>query len=137
MADVMSKAARSRLMSSIRSADTRPEMLVRRYLHTAGLRYRLHSGKLHGRPDLVLEQFRAAVFVNGCFWHRHPLCRYATQPTSNVEFWNTKFARNVARDKYNHEALTALGWRALVIWECEARNPNALDQLFWRIVSLA
>lgn len=131
----MSSAARSRLMASIRGKNTRPEVRVRSYLHRAGLRFRLHDRQLPGRPDLVFAQYRAAVFVHGCFWHRHRGCALATQPASNVDFWNTKFSLNVSRDKRNLQALKALGWSALVIWECETCSVDALDRLFWRIVS--
>ena len=131
----MSKEARSRLMASIRGKDTRPELLVRRYLHAAGLRFRLHDRRLPGRPDLVFPRFRVAVFVHGCFWHRHHNCKHATQPSTNVEFWNAKFAYNVSKDDRHAAALRSLGWSPLVIWECEASDPDALDQLFWRIVA--
>jgi DNA mismatch endonuclease, patch repair protein len=135
VADVMSKAARSRLMASIRGKDTRPEMLVRRYLHAAGLRFRLHDRLLPGRPDLVFKRHRVAVFVNGCFWHRHPGCTLATEPTSNVEFWGAKFEANVSRDAWAQSALRELGWTPLKIWECEGKVVEGLDRLFWRIVA--
>ena len=122
-------------MSGIRGKDTRPEMLVRRYLHACGLRFRLHLGGLPGHPDLVFPRYRTVVFVHGCFWHRHTGCRLATTPATRAEFWAGKFARNVARDQSDAAALTAMGWQVLTIWECETRDPLALDQLFWRIHS--
>ena len=135
MADVVDAKTRSRMMSAIRGKDTGPEMLVRRYLHACGLRYRLHLRGLPGRPDLVFPGYRTVVFVHGCFWHRHPACRFATTPATRAEFWADKFVRNVARDQTNTAALAALGWQVLTIWECEARDPLVLDQLFWKILS--
>ena len=123
------------MMSAIRGKDTGPEMSVRQYLHACGLRYRLHQEGLPGRPDLVFPRYRTVVFVHGCFWHRHLGCRFATTPATRAEFWTGKFARNVARDKVNAAALAAMGWKVLTIWECETRDPLALDQLFWRVLS--
>lgn len=135
MADIVDAKTRSRMMSGIRGKDTGPEMLVRRYLHSCGLRYRLHLGGLPGRPDLVFPRHRTVVFVHGCFWHRHPGCRFSTTPATRPEFWAGKFEQNVARDQANVTALSAMGWQVLTIWECETRDPLALDQLFWRIHS--
>lgn len=107
------------MMSGIRGKDTRPELLVRRALHRAGLRFRLASGRtLPGRPDIVLPRHRAAIFVHGCFWHRHPGCAFAYTPKSNRRFWLRKFAENVERDERNLRALRRLGWRTFVVWEC-------------------
>jgi DNA mismatch endonuclease (patch repair protein) len=122
-------------MSSIRGRDTRPEMLVRRYLHAAGLRYQLGGAGLPGRPDLVFGQHRVAVFVHGCFWHRHPNCKDASNPSSNVQFWTQKLTGNVARDKANRLKLFALSWTPLVVWECQSEVPEELDRLFWKIVA--
>lgn len=118
MTDVVDRAARSRMMSGIRGKDTKPELIVRKYLHRAGLRYRLH-GKLPGKPDLVFPKYCTVVFVHGCFWHRHEGCRYATTPASNSAFWQKKFENNVYRDQRAQEKLSELGWRVLVIWACE------------------
>ncbi len=120
-------------MSSIGRADTVPEIAVRRYLHAAGVRFRLHDRRLPGTPDIVVPMHKAAVFVHGCFWHRHPGCRFATNPASNADFWNAKFTRNVTRDEQKEKALLALGWCPLVIWECETTDAVALDQLFWQV----
>ena len=109
---------RSRMMSGIRGKDTKPERIVRSFLHRTGLRFRLHA-KLPGKPDLVLPKYRAAVCVHGCFWHRHEGCRYATTPANNAAFWREKFAANVARDAKVRQKLEQLGWRVLVIWSCE------------------
>lgn len=118
MVDVVDRATRSRMMSGIRGKDTKPELIVRSFLHRAGLRFRLHA-KLPGKPDLVLLKYRAAVFVHGCFWHRHEGCRYATTPANNAGFWREKFAANVARDAKAKQQLEGFGWRVLIIWSCE------------------
>ena len=120
--DKITPEQRSYTMSRIRSKDTKPEMLVRRHLHALGFRYRLHSSKLPGHPDIVLPKWHMVIFVNGCFWHRHEGCKVATMPKSNVEFWQAKFERNVARDRKEHAALEAAGWHVIVIWECEVKK---------------
>lgn len=116
--DVVDRATRSRMMAGIRGKDTKPEIVVRSFLHRAGLRFRLHA-KLPGKPDLVFPKYRAAVFVHGCFWHRHEGCRYATTPASNAIFWQEKFAANVGRDAKVKKMLEEDGWRVLAIWACE------------------
>lgn len=126
--DVVDSATRSRMMSGIRSKDTKPEMTVRRYLHGRGFRYRLHAKDLPGSPDLVLPKYRVAILVHGCFWHRHPGCRFATTPASNIEKWNTKFQMNVDRDARKLTSLQAAGWRVIVVWECELRR-DPLERL--------
>lgn len=135
MTDVVDRETRSMMMASIRSKNTRPEMRVRRYLHAAGLRFRLHDRTLPGSPDLVFPAHRIAVFVHGCFWHRHPFCKYATTPSDRREFWVDKFAKNVVRDQRNLLALEQAGWTSLVIWECETRSEEHLDELYWSIRS--
>lgn len=115
---------RSRNMSAIRSKDTKPEMLVRKFLHAQGFRYRLHWRDLPGTPDIVLPKYRTVVFVHGCFWHRHKGCPKASMPASNREYWQAKFAANVERDEKAREALEAAGWRVFVIWECELRPAS-------------
>lgn len=112
----------SKIMSRIRSKDTKPEMLVRNPLHALGFRYRLHSSKLPGHPDIVLPKWHTVIFVNGCFWHRHEGCKVATMPKSNVEFWQTKFERNVTRDKKEHATLEPAGWHVVVLWECKVHR---------------
>ena len=115
-------------MARIRGSDTAPELAVRRIAHRRGLRFRLHRKDLPGRPDLVFPKHRLAVFVHGCFWHRHEGCRHATTPKSRVVFWTEKFTMNIARDARQEAALKELGWRVLVIWECETRNEAAVER---------
>ena len=117
---------RSRNMAAIRGKDTAPEMAVRKMLHGMGLRFRLHRKDLPGRPDIVLPRHRTVVFVHGCFWHRHEGCRFTTTPKTRQEFWQAKFDGNVARDRRNQADLVQLGWRILVVWECELRDAAAL-----------
>lgn len=125
--DIVDKATRSQMMSGIRGKNTKLELLVRSHLHRKGLRFRLHA-KLPGKPDLVFPKYRTALFVHGCFWHRHPNCQYTTTPKSNAEFWQTKFASNVERDALVQEKLTAKGWHVLVVWGCQT-NTGDLDAL--------
>lgn len=117
--DTVSAGTRSRMMRSVRQRNTKPEMLVRSAAHGFGLRFRLHAKDLPGRPDLVFPRWKTAVFVHGCFWHRHVDCARATTPSSNVEFWQQKFVANVARDERSIAELQARGWAVHVIWECE------------------
>lgn len=122
MIDVVDSATRSRMMAGIRGKDTKPELIVRKYLHSRGFRYRLHVKELPGKPDIVLSKYRAVVFVHGCFWHQHQGCKYATKPKTQREFWNNKLSENIKRDGYSLEALKGLGWRVFVIWECELKK---------------
>ena len=113
----------------VRSWNTRAEMIVRKMLHREGFRYRLHRKDLPGKPDIVFPGKRKAVFVHGCFWHRHPGCSYAQQPASNVGYWQAKFDRNVARDIENVSALREKGWDVLIVWECQTRNERSREEL--------
>jgi len=122
MADVVDAATRSRMMAGIRGGHTKPELVVRRGLHAEGLRYRLHDRALPGRPDIVLPRHRAAVFVHGCFWHRHASCRFASSPATRPDFWRDKFAANVARDEKAAMLLAEADWRVAVVWECALRR---------------
>jgi len=126
MTDIVDSATRSRMMAGIRSGNTRPELALRRALHARGFRYRLHVGGLPGRPDLVLRRHSTVVFVHGCFWHRHQGCKYAYTPKSRKDFWEKKFKENVERDRKAKKELKKLGWRVIVIWECETRKPENL-----------
>lgn len=113
-------------MAKVRSQDTKPEVLVRSLIHRMGFRFRLHNKHLPGNPDIVLPRHKKIVFVHGCFWHQHEGCPHAARPASNIAYWNKKLDGNVRRDKANLEKLAALGWRVLVIWECETRNREQL-----------
>ena len=122
MTDIVNAARRSEIMSRIKRRNTKPELIVRRIAHGLGFRFRLHRGDLPGSPDVVFPRYRTVVFVHGCFWHRHDGCRYAYRPKSRIQFWTKKFEENVARDARNEMALRNLGWRVLVIWECETKD---------------
>ena len=135
----MTREERSRCMAAIKGKDTKPEMIVRKYLFSRGLRYRVQVGKLPGRPDIVLPKYRTVVFVDGCFWHGHEGCRYFRLPKSNVDFWRAKIERNVSRDLRNEKDLVAQGWRVLRVWECDIRAVTGrqayLNSLYDRIVN--
>ena len=128
MTDRLTPEARSRLMSRVRCADTKPEIAVRRLLHSLGFRFRLHRRDLPGCPDIVLPRHRKIVFVHGCFWHSHPGCRRASRPKDHREFWDKKLAGNTERDEKSLRALEAAGWKVLIIWECETRNAAGLRE---------
>ena len=115
-------------MGRVRSRDTKPELLVRRFLHSKGLRFRLHRKELPGRPDLVFPSRRIVVFVHGCFWHQHPGCRKAKLPETRAAFWREKLLSNVQRDQKVQQALEAAGWHPLIVWECELTSSR-LDAL--------
>lgn len=134
MVDRLSIERRSWLMSRVSSKNTSVEMRVRSAAHRRGLRFRIHRRDLPGTPDLVFPKRRVAIFVHGCFWHRHPGCKKATTPKSRIDFWNGKFDRNVERDRENLAQLAERGWRTEVIWECETKLPHLLsarlDEIF-------
>lgn len=121
-------------MARIRSRNTKPEMRVRKALHASGLRYRLHDRHLPGRPDLVFPSRKAALFVNGCFFHQHPGCRNERMPKSRLDFWQPKLVGNVERDHRKCDQLRAAGWRVIVIWECETNNDEKLAELAQEIM---
>lgn len=129
MTDRLDSEARGRLMGRIKAEGSRPEMAVRKHLHRAGFRFRLHRKDLPGRPDLTLRRYSAVVFVHGCFWHRHAGCSYAYTPKSRVEFWREKFSANVRRDAEVQSRLRSAGWRVAVVWECALRDKAAVDHL--------
>ncbi|QKL03920.1 DNA mismatch endonuclease Vsr [Pseudomonas sp. NY5710] len=123
----MNQFTASDRMRLIKREHTQPELVVRRLLHSLGLRFRLHSKSLPGSPDVVLTKRRTVVFVHGCYWHRHPGCRYASTPKTRQDFWLPKFASNVERDNRKAEQLRELGWRVVVVWECETKDVMSLD----------
>jgi len=128
--DRISEARRSYNMSRIRSKDTSPELQARRLVHGLGYRYRLHSGDIPGRPDIVFRGRKKVIFVHGCFWHQHPApyCKIVRRPKSRTGYWNSKLDRNVQRDRTNQAALESQGWASLVIWECDlASRPEKVE----------
>ena len=122
--DNRSKEARSRNMSHIPSKGTKPEETVRRFLFSRGFRYRKNVSSLPGKPDIVLPKYRCVVFVNGCFWHAHDGCKWFVPPKTRTEFWTAKFDYNRSRDQRNYQKLEELGWRVLIVWECEIRHND-------------
>ena len=126
MTDIFDPEKRSEIMSRIRGRDTRPELIVRRIAHALGFRFRLHRKDLPGRPDIVFPRHQAVIVVHGCFWHRHPGCKRASSPKTRVRYWQNKFEGNVVRDKRNETALRDLGWKVMVIWECETKDHEAV-----------
>lgn len=136
MADTHSKEVRSMNMSHIRSINSKPEEIVRKYLFSRGIRYRKNVRKLPGTPDIVLKKYRTIVFVNGCFWHHHDCDRFVW-PSTNEEYWHRKIDRNVERDKENYQLLTEQGWHVLIIWECQLKRctiNKCLQSLYEEIV---
>lgn len=120
--DIVDPQTRSQMMAAIKGKNTSPELVVRRYLHSRGFRYRLHRKELPGKPDLVFPKYRLVVFVHGCFWHRHEHCFYATSPATRKDFWRNKLDSNVARDRRQQAELIDSGWRVLVVWECGLKH---------------
>ena len=138
MADVHSKETRSYNMSQIKGWDTKPEILVRKYLFSKGLRFRKNDKRYLRHPDIVLPKYKTIIFVHGCFWHLHEGCRYAVMPTSNVEFWEKKLNGNKTRDIRNQDILSAMGWNVITIWECELKKDKrdeTLDKLYYQITN--
>ena len=126
---------RSRNMSAIKSKNTKPEIAVRKLLHSMGYRFRLHSKGLPGSPDIVLPKYKTVIFVHGCFWHRHENCKYASTPKTRQEFWKNKFKANVKRDLEIQEKIKNIGWKYVVIWECEARNIESIEEKIKRFLN--
>lgn len=131
MADIVDIKTRSRMMAGIKGKNTKPELLVRKFLHANGFRYRLHAPSLPGSPDIVLARYKTVIFVHGCFWHRHSGCKYSTCPEQNQHKWQKKFRENQERDQRQLEQLVDSGWKVIVIWECGLRDSNA--DLSWMI----
>jgi len=122
MTDTVDTETRSRMMSAVKGKNTAPELIVRRYLHGEGFRFRLHKRTLPGNPDIVLRRYRLVIFVHGCFWHRHADCYYATMPATRPAFWQEKLERNRLRDERQRDELLQSGWRVLTIWECGLKH---------------
>ena len=138
MVDKVNKEVRSYNMSRIRSKDTKPEILVRSYLFSKGLRFRKNDKRYLGSPDVVLPKYKTIVFVHGCFWHLHEGCKYAVMPKSNVEFWEKKLYRNRERDEENQKELEEMGWNVITVWECELKKDKreqTLENLYAKITS--
>lgn len=135
--DKHSKETRSYNMSQIRSTDSKPEVLVRKYLFSKGLRYRKNVKSLPGKPDIVLPKYKTVVFVNGCFWHGHHGCKYFVMPKTNTDYWSSKIYRNIERDQENYSKLEVLGWNVITVWECELKKSkldNTLEYLYYNIL---
>lgn len=128
MADRITKERRSWNMSRIKGKDTKPEIILRSLLHKAGFRFRLHSTELPGKPDIVLKRYKTVIFLHGCFWHRHKNCKFAYFPKSKVDFWTKKFDSNIQRDRKVSNQLKKLGWRQMVVWECEIKDVAVLKK---------
>jgi len=135
MADIVSPAVRSRMMSGIKGKNSAPEMKVRRLLFAAGFRFRLHRRDLPGTPDIAMPGRKIVIFVHGCFWHAHRGCKYAKTPSTRTDFWTAKLQANIDRDKRAFNKLASLGWRVLCIWECATRNSQALPSLAEQVVA--
>lgn len=127
MVDHISPARRSQNMRAVKAKNTSPEKRVRSVAHSLGLRFRLHRSDLPGSPDLLFPRRRTALFVHGCFWHRHEACPKATTPKTNTDYWNRKFKRNVERDRENEKKLEEYGWKVLIIWECETKTRESIE----------
>ena len=136
MTDTLNPAARSERMGRVRARDTKPEMVVRRLLHAMGYRYRLQARDLPGRPDIVFRGRKKAILVHGCFWHRHadPTCKLSRLPKTRLDFWLPKLEGNRQRDEANLERLRAMGWRVLLVWECELRDREQLANTLRRFM---
>jgi DNA mismatch endonuclease, patch repair protein len=129
MADIHEPETRSYNMSQIQAKDTKPEMIVRKFLHNSGFRYRLHVKELPGKPDLVLPKYNSVIFVHGCFWHAHGGCKYFKIPGTNSEFWKEKLYGNKERDENNKEILKREGWKIITVWSCELKPNKAPETL--------
>jgi DNA mismatch endonuclease, patch repair protein len=131
--DKFSPKDRSRIMSSVRSRDTKPEIVVRRFLFSLGFRYSLHSKRLPGSPDVTLNKFKIAIFINGCFWHGHPRCKYSMLPVTHHDFWKNKIALNRRRDKQTYQRLRANDWQIIKIWTCSLKSRQRIAVCLQRL----
>ena len=135
MTDIHNKSTRSYNMSRIRSKNTKPEMLIRKFLFANGFRYRIHVKNLPGNPDIVLPKYKTVIFINGCFWHGHVGCKYYVVPKTRTEFWFNKINQNAANDIFAQNQLSELGYRIIIIWECEIKDKSIFDNLILKIKS--
>ena len=133
MSDVHNKETRSFNMSQIRSKNTKPEVLIRKFLFANGFRYRIHVKTLPGNPDIVLPKYKTVVFINGCFWHGHTGCKYYVVPKTRTEFWLNKIQKNISNDSINHYKLQQQGYNIIIIWECEVKNKSIFENLVQKI----
>ena len=136
MSDIFSKSKRSYIMSKISGKETKPEILVRKYLFAHGFRYRKNAKDLPGKPDIVLPKYKTVIFVNGCFWHGHRNCKKAALPVTNTEFWSKKISSNIIRDEKTYVELSGIGYKVLIIWQCELsikKRKIILDELAKKI----
>ena len=129
----MISSARSKNMSAIKSKNTKPEIEVRKLLHSMGFRFRLHRKDLPGSPDIFLPKFKTVIFVHGCFWHRHENCKYSSTPKTRVQFWEKKFNSNILRDLENQKKIKDIGLRSILVWECELKNKKELEKKLFNI----
>ncbi|MBD3337615.1 MAG: DNA mismatch endonuclease Vsr [Candidatus Lokiarchaeota archaeon] len=135
MTDIFTNKKRSQIMASVKNKNTKPEILVRKALFKKGFRYRINDRRLPGSPDIVLPKYRTVIFVNGCYWHGHDNCKKQIQPNTNKNFWNSKIQKNKLRDKKVQKELSQLGWKTLVIWDCELRNKEIFNLTIERIIN--
>lgn len=135
--DIWSKQKRSEVMSKIRGKNTKPEMILRSQLFKHGFRFRVHKKDLPGKPDIVLPKYKTVIFINGCFWHYHKDCREGRIPATNSKFWREKLQKNIAKDEKYEQLLTALGWKVLVVWECEIEKhlEKIINNLIGKIIN--
>lgn len=135
MADRFSKAKRRKIMANISSRETKPEILVRKFLFSKGFRYRKNVGSLCGSPDIVLSKYKTVIFIHGCFWHGHENCLKAKLPDTRRDFWRTKILKNMERDQRNKKILHNLGWKVIVIWQCEINNSTKIQQRLEQLIT--
>ena len=135
MADFFTKEKRSWIMSRVKGRDTKPEILVRSVIHRMGYRFRVHRSDLPGNPDIVLPRHGKIIFVHGCFWHGHKRCPRSKRPTTNKSFWNEKLNKNIDRDKRQQKEIKNMGWKVLVVWQCEIRKPSKLLEKLERFLN--
>lgn len=129
MSDTLSKEKRSQLMAKVRDKNTRPELLVRKWLHRNGYRFRLYRKDLPGKPDIVLPKYKTVIFIHGCFWHRHANCKKSSMPATNVAVWEKKFKENIERDKQKQCELETLGWKVIILWQCDIESGDFASEL--------